>query len=386
MKIPTNLAAESPYDKTSIEQACDSCRKRKLRCSKESPKCFKCSEHNWCCSYSPKTVRSPLTRAHLTQVENRVKSLENLITYLLPQEVNSRGIDQLLHQNTFKDVLRPYRDMLQNTGTLKDGPKGSSGKHGSTPSVGAGTTTPPTFETGMNQQGLLSPQGGSPGNPEQLRLNSNTCNSLAQSPSYSIFSMDDSTSDASLDNSEHHDNTKHDNTKIKQEIIEGFIQNSSSADNKNANSPRDNSRLHDHNKLDNNKIKQEIIDDFILNSIPTDNKRSQCQFITPSAIKNNYSPYQCQEPQQPHLKNISNSTTCATSLTSPSSLLSLNSYCGNVNDEEEIPEKSYRSPTRLSASKRFEDLDLLISSNSINDSNYNLIFDEVMDDSPMMNG
>ncbi|ODV82479.1 lactose regulatory protein, partial [Suhomyces tanzawaensis NRRL Y-17324] len=54
-----------------IEQACDSCRKRKLKCSKEYPRCSKCIHHSWCCYYSPRTVRSPLTRAHLTQVENK---------------------------------------------------------------------------------------------------------------------------------------------------------------------------------------------------------------------------------------------------------------------------------------------------------------------------
>lgn len=157
MKIPTNLAAESHHDNNLIEQACDSCRKRKLKCSKESPKCSKCIQHNWCCSYSPRTVRSPLTRAHLTQVENKVKSLENLITYLLPQEVNSRGIDQLLYQNTFKDVLRPYKDMLQNGSTSDEGQDG--GNRGSTPGGGSGTTTPPAFEEDLNQLSSVTPQG-----------------------------------------------------------------------------------------------------------------------------------------------------------------------------------------------------------------------------------
>lgn len=336
MKIPSSLSAENHHDNTLIEQACDSCRKRKLKCSKESPKCSKCIQHNWCCSYSPRTVRSPLTRAHLTQVENKVKSLENLITYLLPQEVNSRGIDQLLHQNTFKDVLRPYRDMLQN---------GPSIDHKAATSNGSGTTTPPALESDLNVQQFLSPQGDSPGRPEQSRINTNACNSLAQSPSYSIFSMDDSISNASLDNSEHQD----------------------------------------HSKIDNNKIKQEIIDDFILNSIPTDNKRNQCQFITPSAIKQEYSPYPYTQPHHPRHENISNSNTSAASLTSPSSLLSLNSYCDNINDEEETPKKVCPS-MKLPSSKKFEDLDLLISSNGIIDPNYNLIFEEVMEDSPMING
>lgn len=70
--------------KPSIEQACDSCRKRKLKCSKEYPKCSKCIAHGWECVYSPRTVRSPLTRAYLTKVEARVQQMENLLHQFIP--------------------------------------------------------------------------------------------------------------------------------------------------------------------------------------------------------------------------------------------------------------------------------------------------------------
>ncbi|AOA61444.1 Transcription factor [Komagataella phaffii CBS 7435] len=79
-----------------IEQACDSCRKRKLRCSKEYPKCSKCVTHKWSCVYSPRTVRSPLTRAHLTKVENRVRMLEDLLERVFP----TQSVDQLLEKRT----------------------------------------------------------------------------------------------------------------------------------------------------------------------------------------------------------------------------------------------------------------------------------------------
>ncbi|GMF21271.1 unnamed protein product [[Candida] boidinii] len=84
-----------------IEQACDSCRKRKLKCSKEYPKCSKCVTHKWECNYFPRTVRSPLTRAHLTSVENRVKQLELMFSRLLPNEdlesvlKGSRALDKV---------------------------------------------------------------------------------------------------------------------------------------------------------------------------------------------------------------------------------------------------------------------------------------------------
>lgn len=89
------------YD--SIEQACDSCRKRKLKCSKEYPRCQKCIEHNWCCSYSPKPVRLPLTRAYLTCVENEVSSLKKVLQYLVP---GTHDWSELVRTGKFEEVLK----------------------------------------------------------------------------------------------------------------------------------------------------------------------------------------------------------------------------------------------------------------------------------------
>lgn len=93
-----------------IEQACDSCRKRKLKCSKEYPKCVKCIQHNWCCTYSPRTVRSPLTRAHLTEVENKLHRVTKMLRYMLPSSVD---VDDLLESGKYEDTLRDFRAILQ---------------------------------------------------------------------------------------------------------------------------------------------------------------------------------------------------------------------------------------------------------------------------------
>ncbi|KAM9899069.1 hypothetical protein OXX79_005944 [Metschnikowia pulcherrima] len=100
---------ESGTDSNSaIEQACDSCRKRKLKCSKQFPRCSKCIQHNWCCTYSPRTVRSPLTRAHLTEVENKLFHMTNMMRYLLP------NIDaaSLAESGNYQNALAPYREKL----------------------------------------------------------------------------------------------------------------------------------------------------------------------------------------------------------------------------------------------------------------------------------
>ncbi|KAK9451149.1 fungal-specific transcription factor domain-containing protein [Limtongia smithiae] len=79
-----------------IEQACDSCRRRKLKCTKDFPVCGHCRRHKRDCVYSPRAIRSPLTRKYLTQVENRVERLEQLLTELLP----NADIDKLLASNS----------------------------------------------------------------------------------------------------------------------------------------------------------------------------------------------------------------------------------------------------------------------------------------------
>ncbi|GAV54603.1 hypothetical protein ZYGR_0AN00710 [Zygosaccharomyces rouxii] len=83
-----------------IDHACDSCRQKKLRCSKEEPKCAKCIQNGWECCYSPRANRTPLTRAHMTKVETRLDKLEKLFRELFPEEdldriLNDRNTDQM---------------------------------------------------------------------------------------------------------------------------------------------------------------------------------------------------------------------------------------------------------------------------------------------------
>ncbi|CRG82890.1 putative transcriptional regulatory protein C139,03 [Talaromyces islandicus] len=64
--------------------ACDECRARKSKCSKQKPTCDQCFKLGKECIYSPKVVRSPLTRQHLTYVEDRLTAYENALSKLFP--------------------------------------------------------------------------------------------------------------------------------------------------------------------------------------------------------------------------------------------------------------------------------------------------------------
>ncbi|CUS23118.1 LAQU0S08e02520g1_1 [Lachancea quebecensis] len=99
------------------EQACDWCRRKKLKCSREHPRCSNCFKHNWDCNYSPKKVRSPLTRAHLTEVENRLHRLEQLFETLFPgYDWKDASKDPTLFK--LRNTLRKQKDQHQKVPSL----------------------------------------------------------------------------------------------------------------------------------------------------------------------------------------------------------------------------------------------------------------------------
>ncbi|KAL4973728.1 fungal-specific transcription factor domain-containing protein [Aspergillus desertorum] len=77
--------------------ACDECRLRKSRCSKEKPTCAQCKQLDKECKYSPKITRSPLTRQHLTYVEDRLQAFESALGRLFPGGDLDATVRSLLH-------------------------------------------------------------------------------------------------------------------------------------------------------------------------------------------------------------------------------------------------------------------------------------------------
>ncbi|KAF4457913.1 C6 transcription factor [Fusarium austroafricanum] len=62
----------------SSDQACKECRRRKARCDKVLPTCSLCIKYRRHCLYE-KHSRTPLTRKHLTEVEERLERAEALV-------------------------------------------------------------------------------------------------------------------------------------------------------------------------------------------------------------------------------------------------------------------------------------------------------------------
>ncbi|KAL0934332.1 C6 transcription factor [Colletotrichum truncatum] len=75
----------------SADQACKECRRRKAKCNRAIPTCNLCVKYRRHCLYE-KHARTPLTRKHLTEVEERLERAEALITHmrtLLPAQSRS---------------------------------------------------------------------------------------------------------------------------------------------------------------------------------------------------------------------------------------------------------------------------------------------------------
>ncbi|KAG7838146.1 hypothetical protein KL941_003777 [Ogataea angusta] len=66
------------------QHSCNECRRRKLRCSRDLPTCVSCSKFNRHCLYN-RHSHSPLTRKHLTQVEEELRVATELLRALSPE-------------------------------------------------------------------------------------------------------------------------------------------------------------------------------------------------------------------------------------------------------------------------------------------------------------
>ncbi|KAK1660130.1 fungal-specific transcription factor domain-containing protein [Colletotrichum godetiae] len=78
----------------SADQACKECRRRKAKCNRAIPTCNLCVKYRRHCLYE-KHARTPLTRKHLTEVEERLERAEAIITQmraLMPAQLRSGSV------------------------------------------------------------------------------------------------------------------------------------------------------------------------------------------------------------------------------------------------------------------------------------------------------
>ncbi|KUJ10575.1 uncharacterized protein LY89DRAFT_700957 [Mollisia scopiformis] len=81
------------------DQACKECRRRKAKCNRGLPTCSLCIRYRRHCLYE-KHSRTPLTRKHLTEVEERLERAEALLArFRLSQTRQSPSLSDSVHQH-----------------------------------------------------------------------------------------------------------------------------------------------------------------------------------------------------------------------------------------------------------------------------------------------
>lgn len=98
--------------------ACDECRARKSKCSKGRPTCLQCFKLGKECVYSPKVMRSPLTRQHLTYVEDRLSAFETALSKLFP----GGDLDNIV-ASLLQDQNANHRKSLSPSVSSKESPR-----------------------------------------------------------------------------------------------------------------------------------------------------------------------------------------------------------------------------------------------------------------------
>lgn len=121
--------------------ACKECQRRKIKCTRELPNCDPCSTHNRPCVYE-ESYKSPLTRKHLTEVENDLQTASLLLRKILP----GMDVEVMLKE------IKSEADMELVLGLARD--NGRVTQNGKTPTAGGGLVSP----TERSSQSMNSPR------------------------------------------------------------------------------------------------------------------------------------------------------------------------------------------------------------------------------------
>ncbi|KAF0388842.1 fungal-specific transcription factor domain-containing protein [Gigaspora margarita] len=90
-----------------LTQACDACRKKKVKCSGEKPSCNNCARLNVPCTYLPSTRKRGPRVGLVESLEKRLQQMEKLLQPLKEQGLVDDSDDQSLSPSTKKPRLNP---------------------------------------------------------------------------------------------------------------------------------------------------------------------------------------------------------------------------------------------------------------------------------------
>src|SRR5437763_13673858 len=117
----SNPATESqPIKRKRLTQACDACRKKKVKCSGDKPSCNNCLRLGMTCTYLPSTRKRGPRVGLVESLEKRLQQMEKLLQPLKEQKIVDDDDDD--HNDPNKSTSYSAKKPRLNPKDLEDVP------------------------------------------------------------------------------------------------------------------------------------------------------------------------------------------------------------------------------------------------------------------------
>lgn len=94
----------------SNKYSCNECKRRRMKCSRQLPVCASCLKYNRHCLYE-RDCKTPLTRKHLTEVEEELKLVKQLLVNYIPDFELSSLLQKVRNGTNINDIPE-FREYL----------------------------------------------------------------------------------------------------------------------------------------------------------------------------------------------------------------------------------------------------------------------------------
>lgn len=112
---PASNAESQPPKRKRLTQACDACRKKKVKCSGEKPSCNNCTRLGTHCTYLPSTRKRGPRVGLVESLEKRLQQMEKLLQPLKEQGLVDDSVDNSTGRSTKKQRPNPKVNNVSDT-------------------------------------------------------------------------------------------------------------------------------------------------------------------------------------------------------------------------------------------------------------------------------
>lgn len=112
--MKSNLPQQSKLPFDSNKFSCNECKRRRIKCSRQIPVCASCLKYKRHCLYE-KHRKTPLTRKHLTEIEEELNLVKQLLLKHIPETKLTSLLNKLRNGNDVHDIPNLYSDFDNNS-------------------------------------------------------------------------------------------------------------------------------------------------------------------------------------------------------------------------------------------------------------------------------